>query len=122
MALRCVKSLGSGQRASTTFTAQDRTNVAKAFSDPVNIPTVDYEHQSDIPSAMVLSRLSIFGLRRDMPDTHTEELARKARGAQQEKRDQVHKKHKSGTTSGPCFVAESRGGGWTTEDPSQHKI
>lgn len=72
MALRCLRPLSSWSYAPTTA-VQDRSNIAKPYSSAAAVypilPSVESEHESEIPSATVLSKLNIFGLWRDEPET-----------------------------------------------------
>ena len=72
MALRCLKPSNPRPLASIRLVGRIGNSISRPFAGVTNIPSIGYEHPPDVPSERVLSRLSIFGQRRDEPHTHTE--------------------------------------------------
>ncbi|KAF6232113.1 hypothetical protein HO173_009707 [Letharia columbiana] len=108
MALRCPRSLSSWPHTPTTV-IQDRSNIAKPFSSAAAVypilPSVESKHESEIPSATVLSKLNIFGLWRDEPETKeadyqlSRHLARRAQEGRRQQGLRVPPKDNDGGTS-----------------------
>lgn len=138
MAFRYLKALSASPLASTRHIFHKRTNILRHFSAVTIIPIDGYKHAQDVPSERVLSRLSIFGLCRDIPNDHTdckiepsgtsqeaqrqekEEAEKSARRRQQE---EAQKRDKNTATGDSCPVADGGcgGGGCTTEDQSEYE-
>ena len=125
--------------------------MTRPFSSAKSIPIIDHTQRSDVPDESVLSRLSIFGRRRDVPDTHTElnreldwdsqERQQQRKGAQEiaqrqekeeaqkqarrQEQEKTRKDPESDPMSGPFphHVAGGRDGsrGWTIRDSSEHE-
>ena len=98
--------------------------MARPFSNVTSIPIVDYNDPSDVPSERVLSRLSIFGRRPDVPDTHTERKQGsdcRAQEAQKRMEKEAQKKDKRNATGDLCPGDSGGGesGGCTPRDPSE---
>ena len=136
MALHCLKSLSAWPLGSTKLIGRKGKNMARPFSRVMNIPIAGYEHRSEVPSERVLSRLSIFSLGHDMPDTPTEwkqELGRVSQEAQWHEKEETQKTARqkeeqetqrmddSGIPSGPFLVVDGEGRGWTNGGQSEHK-
>ena len=121
-ALNCLKNSSSRPLAYTRL-VQDRSCKTRSFSSATIIPSVGSEHQSDIPSPGVLSRLNVFDPWRDEPQTHVEreqQLAKKAQEAQRQEGEEEQKKQKERHNIYPYpVVSGSRCG--TTDDQSQHE-
>ena len=98
--------------------------MARPFSDVRTIPVAGYKHPSDVPSEEALSRLSIFGRRRDVPNIHTEQKQGpdwRSQEAQQQKGKEAQKKDNRNAT-GDLFPGNSGGGGCTSRDPSELNV
>ncbi|KAL9136308.1 MAG: hypothetical protein Q9175_002478 [Cornicularia normoerica] len=123
-AIYCLKSSIS-RPLGPTRVVQDRSGMAKPFSSAPAVhpimPTVETKQGSEIPSATVLSKLHIFGLGRDEPETDQidYQLSRDLRGRAQEVRRQERlglppKENDGGTVTqdpvgeGGCGVASSQ--------------
>lgn len=108
MALRCPRSLSSWPHTPTAV-IQDRSNIAKPFSSAAAVypilPSVESKHESEIPSATVLSKLNIFGLWRDEPETKeadyqlSRHLARRAQEGRRQQGLRVPPKDDDGGTA-----------------------
>ena len=137
MALRCLKLSSPRPLASIRLVGRIGNNISRPFAGVTNIPTIGYEHPPDVPSERVLSRLSIFGQRRDEPHIHTErkqgtvwrspEAQRKEKEevqntAQQLEQEGPQKKDESATTSGPFPVNGCGDGGCVTGNQSEHEV
>ena len=98
--------------------------MARPFSDVTIIPIIGYKHPSDVPSEKVLSRLSILGQGRDVPDTHTkrkQDSDRRTQEAQQQVGKEAQKKDDRNATGDlwPGQTGGGGGGGCTPRDPSE---
>ena len=102
--------------------------MARPFSDVRTIPVAGYKHSSDVPSEEALSRLSIFGRRRDVPNIHTEQKQGsgwRSQEAQQQKGKEAQKKDNRNATGDLCpgdsggGGGGGGGGGCTSRDPSE---
>ena len=98
--------------------------MARPFSDVRTIPVAGYKHPSDVPSEEVLSRLSIFGRRRDVPNIHNEQKQgsdwRSQEAQQQEGKKAQEKDNRN--AAGDLFPGDNGGGGGggcTSRDPSE---
>ncbi|KAM0800794.1 hypothetical protein BDR22DRAFT_889146 [Usnea florida] len=114
-------------------TIQDRSNMAKSISGTATvypvIPTVELQHESEIPSAYVLSRLNIFDLCRDQTRLRECDCLLRSdqmRNAREALRQQVHgdspKKSEGGTVT-QFLVHEGRwehGSGQEHSDQEEH--
>lgn len=99
MAENCLK-FSSSRPLAYTRLVQDRSCKTRSFSSATIIPSVGSEHQSDIPSPGVLSRLNVFGPWRDEPKTEIEreqKLAKKAQEAQRQEGKEEEQKKKRAT-------------------------
>ena len=80
-----------------------RNIIARSSSRKIHIPLLGSEHESDTPSESVLSRLSIFGLGRDMSKSQTERKQETGLRAEepQRKTEQKEQTKKEETASDP---------------------
>ncbi|KAF6227493.1 hypothetical protein HO173_012233 [Letharia columbiana] len=130
VALRCPRSLSSWPHAPTRA-VQDRSNTAKPSSGAAAVyPTVlsvESEHESEIPSATVLSKLNLFGLWRDEPETKgtdyqlSRHLTRRAQEGRRRQGLRVPPKENNGGTATQVPVGEGGLGVWLSQEYAEQE-
>ena len=119
MAIYCLK-FSISPPLGPTRVVQDRSGMAKPFSSAPAVhpimPSVETEQESEIPSATVLSKLNIFGLWRDEPETDqidyqpSRDLHRRAQEVRRQQRLGLPPKENDGRTVTQDPVGEGGSG------------